>query len=74
MLIDYNSMPRKSLFFTSSVLLGFLKNHNDIDSAIDEGTKFGIDPTRILLSIDWLFLIGIIKFIDFQTGKVTLCD
>lgn len=75
MIVDFNKNPSKSIIYTSSIIFDFLKNNkvNNFDDVLEFSLSKGIDYALIFLSIDWLFLIGIIKEIN-NRNELILCD
>lgn len=74
MLMPENIHPENSLYYTGSVLLSHLFTSRKVDllelySLITEETKMTF--SLYVLSIDWLFLSGLIKI---EKGQVILCS
>ncbi|WP_297427923.1 ABC-three component system middle component 6 [Clostridium sp.] len=76
MIVDFNSDPKNSIIYTSSIILEYLKSNTDSQN-IENIFKYcmlkQMDYSTFFLSVDWLFLIGVIKEIN-DENEVILCD
>lgn len=76
MIVDFDDNPRNSIIYTSSIILEYLKRKNtskNLDDLCRYCLKKKMEYSILFLSIDWLFLIGIIKEIN-ERNEVVLCD
>lgn len=76
MIVDFNSSPRNSLIYTSSIILNYLKinsGKNNIQDAFEYCMLKKMEYSTFFLSLDWLFLLGIIQEIN-ERGEIVLCD
>lgn len=75
MIIDFDKNPSKSIIYTAAIILDFLKSNNtrNLDTVLEFALSKNIDYALIFLSIDWLFLTGIIDKIN-NRNELILCD
>lgn len=76
MLINFDDDPRNSLIYTASIILEYLKDKSNSRN-FDDLFKYCMDKkmeySLFFLSIDWLYLVGIIKEIN-ERNEVIFCD
>jgi hypothetical protein len=76
MLVNFDDDPRNSLVYTVGVILEYLR-HNSSPKNFDDLFKHCMDKkveySLFFLSIDWLYLVGIIKEIN-ERNEVIFCD
>lgn len=76
MIVDFNSSPSNSLIYTSGIILNYLKCDNG-NNRLEDIFKYcmlrKMEYSTFFLSLDWLFLLGIIKKIN-ESDEVILCD
>ncbi|EEA85996.1 hypothetical protein CLOHIR_00334 [Peptacetobacter hiranonis DSM 13275] len=76
MIVDFDKKPSKSIIYTTSIVLEYLKNKNNclnIENILEYSLEKGVDYALFFLSIDWLFLIGVVKNIN-DRNELVLCD
>lgn len=75
-MIITEKFPQKSLYFTGAKLLQFMKTNNIKFQLSDLYESFtqqsSLDFKRFMLTLDWLFLIGLIKTTD--DGYIIKCS
>ncbi len=66
MLVNYDDNPQKSILYTSSVIFEYLKfkNNNNFHELYEYCIDRGMEYSLFLLSLDWLYILGIIKNIN----------
>ena len=64
MLMPENIDPKKSIYYTGAMVLG-LNVYSEVKS------QYGISFPVMLLSLDWLYLIGAVTVT--KSGEVKLC-
>lgn len=75
MLILTERNPETSLYYIGSEILKILSEHDgdlylsEIYSEFSKKKKIGLN--RVILSLDWLFMIGLVN--ESKQGKITLC-
>lgn len=75
MIVDFNRSPSNSIIYTSSIILEYLKNENNskyLDDIFNYCTSRNMEYSNFFLSIDWLYLIGIVDKIN-DRDEVILC-
>ncbi|MGG7175517.1 ABC-three component system middle component 6 [Clostridium neonatale] len=76
MIVDFDDDPRNSILYSSSVILEYLK-HNENSKRLDNVFKYCLNKKMeysvFFLSVDWLFLLGVIKEIN-ERNELILCD
>lgn len=76
MIVDFNSDPRNSIIYTSSIIVEYLKSKigsQNIEALFKYCMLKQMEYSTFFLSVDWLFLIGVIKEIN-DENEVILCD
>lgn len=76
MLVNFDDTPRNSIIYTASIILEYLKQESsgrNFDKLYEHCMKINMEYSLFFLSLDWLFLIGIIKEID-ERNEVILWD
>lgn len=76
MIIDFDNNPSNSIIYTSSIIMDYLndkKKSRNLDDIFKYCSKHRMEYSLFFLSIDWLYLIGVIKEIN-QRNEVILCD
>lgn len=76
MIVDFDDDPRNSIIYSSSIILSYLKckeNSKSLDNIFKYCLKKKMEYSVFFLSIDWLFLLGIIKEIN-ERNELVLCD
>ncbi|MEJ8553537.1 ABC-three component system middle component 6 [Tepidibacter sp. Z1-5] len=76
MIVDFDNDPRNSIIYTSSIILSYLKcesNSKNLDDLCRYCLNGKMEYSIFFLSIDWMFLVGIIKEIN-KRNEVVLCD
>lgn len=67
MIVDFNRSPSNSVIYTASIILDYLKNEKN-SKVLDDIFKYcsnkHMEYSLFILSIDWLYLIGVIKKIN----------
>lgn len=75
MLILTERNPESSLYFLGSEILKILSEQDnglflsEIYTELTQRTSIGLN--RVILSLDWLFMVGLI--IESKQGKISLC-
>ncbi len=67
MLVNYDDNPRNSIVFTASLILDYLisdKYNNDFNELYNYCMEYKMEYSLFFLSLDWLYIIGIIKEIN----------
>lgn len=67
MLVNFDDNPKNSIVFTASVILEYLKsnkNGNDFNELYNYCMEQKMEYSLFFLSLDWLYILGIIKEID----------
>lgn len=76
MLVNFDDDPRNSLVYTVGVILEYLRDNSSLKN-FDDLFKHCMDKkmeySLFFLSIDWLYLVGIIKEIN-ERNEVIFCD
>ncbi|AGX44585.1 ABC-three component system middle component 6 [Clostridium saccharobutylicum] len=76
MIVDFDDDPRNSILYSSSIILEYLK-HNENSKRLDSVFKYCLNKKMeysvFFLSVDWLFLLGVIKEIN-DRNELVLCD
>ena len=76
MIVDFDNDPRNSIIYTSGVILSYLKdrkNSRNLDDVFKYCSSVKMEYSIFFLSIDWLYLVGIIKEIN-ERNELVLCD
>ncbi|GEM_PF-2888806 len=76
MLVNFDEDPRNSLIYTVSIILNYLKSKNNsknFDDLFKHCMDKRIEYSLFFLSIDWLYLVGVIREIN-KRNEVILCD
>ncbi|WP_367186316.1 ABC-three component system middle component 6 [Methylotenera sp.] len=75
MIVSKNIHPERNLYFTGAIVLKLLENslNEELDlfslyHRVNQNAKMTIN--LLLLTLDWLFLLGSIKF---NEGKIIKC-
>ena len=74
MLMPENIDPKKSIYYTGGLVLQLIQKSGNIsvlDLYSEVKSKHGISFPVMLLSLDWLYLIGAATVT--KSGKVKLC-
>jgi len=75
-LVNFDEDPRNSLIYTVSIILNYLKSKNNsknFDDLFKHCMDKRIEYSLFFLSIDWLYLVGVIREIN-KRNEVILCD
>lgn len=67
MLVNYDDNPKNSIVFTSSLILSYLKSNeysNNFNELYDYCMERNMEYSLFFLSIDWLYILGVIKEIN----------
>ncbi|MFT5875300.1 MAG: hypothetical protein ACI8WT_004283 [Clostridium sp.] len=76
MIVNFDSDPRNSVIYTSSIILSYLKRKG-ISKKLDDVSlhcfNLKMEYSLFFLSIDWMYLVGIIKEIN-ERNELILCD
>lgn len=75
MIVDFNRSPSNSIIYTSSIILDYLKNEENskyLDDIFNYCTNKNMEYSTFFLSIDWLYLIGVVENIN-DRNEVILC-
>lgn len=76
MLVNFDDDPRNSLIYTSSIILDYLKcksNSRNFDDLFKYCMDKKMEYSLFFLSIDWLYLVGVINEIN-KRNEVIFCD
>lgn len=76
MIVDFDSDPRNSIVYTSSLILDYLKDENnsrDIHELCRYCLNLNMNYSILFLTIDWMYLLGIVREIN-DRNEVVLCD
>lgn len=76
MIVDFDNDPRNSIIYTSGKILSYLKdrsNSRNLDDVFKYCSSIKMEYSIFFLSIDWLYLVGIIKEIN-ERNELILCD
>lgn len=76
MLVNFDEDPRNSLLYTASIVLEYLqcKSYSkDFDDLFQYCMDKEMAYSDFFLSIDWLYLVGIIEGIN-KRNEVIVCD
>lgn len=74
MLMPENINPKKSIYYTGAMVLQQIQKSGNIsvlDLYSEVKSKYGISFPIMLLSLDWLYLIGVATVTT--NGEVKLC-
>ena len=76
MIVNFDSDPRNSIIYTSSVIISYLKKKG-VSKKLDALSQYcfnrKMEYSIFFLSIDWMYLVGIIKEIN-ERNELILCD
>jgi len=76
MIVDFDSDPRNSIIYTSSIILSYLKNNNGMVN-FEELYKYCMNTkmeySNFILSIDWMYLVGLLQEIN-NRNELVLCN
>lgn len=75
MIVDFDKNPSNSIIYTSSIILGYLKdegNSRNIDDIFKFCSEQKMEYSMFFLSIDWLYLIGVVEKIN-ERNELVLC-
>lgn len=76
MIVNFDSDPRDSIIYTSSIILSYLKNNNGLAN-FEDLHKYCMNKKMeysiFILSIDWMYLVGLIKEIN-SRNELVLCN
>ncbi|NFO57258.1 hypothetical protein FDB39_10195 [Clostridium botulinum] len=67
MIVDFDNDPRNSIIYSSSIILAYLKsekNSKKLNNVFKYCLNKKMEYSVFFLSIDWLFLLGVIKEIN----------
>jgi hypothetical protein len=76
MIVDYENNPQNSIIYTSGVVLSFIKDNKgkvNFDDLYKYCKCHKMEYSIFILTIDWMFLVGIIKGIN-DRNEVVLCN
>ncbi|BDU84297.1 ABC-three component system middle component 6 [Clostridium perfringens] len=76
MIVNFDEDPRNSIIYTASLIIKYLKedeSHRNFEELFRYCMNTKMEYSIFILSIDWLYLIGIIKEIN-EKNEVILCD
>lgn len=76
MIVDFDNSPSNSIIYTSSIIMNYLsdkKKSRDLDDIFKYCSEHKMEYSIFFLSIDWLYLVGVIKEIN-KENEVILCD
>lgn len=76
MIVDFDNDPRNSIIYSSGIILSYLRckgTSKNLDNIFKHCLDKKMEYSVFFLSIDWLFLLGIIKEIN-ERNELVLCD
>ena len=76
MIVNYESNPINSIIYTASIILETLKKSNgriSFNMLHDYCLNKQMEYSIFILTLDWMFLVGLIKEIN-EHNEVVLCD
>ncbi|MGD1818014.1 MAG: ABC-three component system middle component 6 [Pleomorphochaeta sp.] len=76
MLVNYESAPKNSILYSSSIVISYLKKNNnksDYENLFSFCKSKKMEYSIFILTIDWLYLVNIIKQLN-EFNEVILCD
>lgn len=76
MIVNFDTHPQNSIIYTSSIILSYLKNNNglaDFEDLYKYCMNTKMEYSVFILSIDWMYLIGLIKEIN-NRNELVLCN
>jgi len=75
LIVDFENNPKNSIIYSTSIVLSYLKRTSgkaDFDELYQHCKDFKMEYSIFILSIDWMYLVGIISEINEQ-NEVVLC-
>lgn len=75
MIVNYENNPKNSIIYTAGVILSFIKwkmGKVDFDVLYKYCKEQKMEYSIFILTIDWMFLVGLIKEIN-DRNEVVLC-
>lgn len=76
MIVDYENSPKNSILYAGSIMLSYLKGNGRVVT-FNDLYKYckhqKMEYSIFILTVDWLFLIGVIKEINGK-NEVVLCS
>jgi len=76
MIVNYESSPKNSILYSSSIIISYLKKNNrkvEFENLYNYCKSKNMDYSIFILSVDWLFLVKIIVEINYN-NEVILCN
>ncbi|WP_427114122.1 ABC-three component system middle component 6 [Megasphaera sueciensis] len=76
MIVDYENSPKNSILYSGSIILTYFESHQcsiTFDRLYQYCKNQKMEYSIFILTIDWLFLIGVIKEIN-KKNEVVLCN
>lgn len=75
MIVDFDRSPSNSIIYTSSIILDYLKDRKNsryLDDVFRYCSEKNMEYSAFFLSIDWLYLIGVVEKIN-ERNELILC-
>lgn len=75
MIVDFDKNPKNSIIYSSSIVLSYLRENSgkiDFDELYRHCKDQKMEYSIFILSIDWMYLIGLIAEIN-ERNEVILC-
>jgi hypothetical protein len=75
MIVNFDNEPQNSLLYTAAIIINYLKsteNKIEFEDLYNYCIDKQMENSMFYLSIDWLYLINVIKEIT-NDGEVILC-
>ncbi|EGT4907920.1 hypothetical protein NMF83_14860 [Clostridioides difficile] len=75
MIVDFDKSPSNSIIYTSSIILDYLKDEKksrDLEALFRYCLERKMEYSMFFLSIDWLYLIGVVETIN-ERSELVLC-
>lgn len=76
MIVDFDNDPRNSIIYASSIILLYLKQ-DGVSKNLEDVSQYcfnqKMEYSIFFLSIDWMYLVGIVKEIN-ERNELVLCN
>lgn len=76
MIVDYDNNPKNSIIYSTSIILSYLKQNSGkvhFEDLYNYCKSKNMEYSIFVLSIDWMFLVGIIDEIN-ERNEVIVCN
>ncbi|QNU66947.1 hypothetical protein EHE19_019325 [Ruminiclostridium herbifermentans] len=76
MIVNFDSHPKNSIIYTTSIILSYLKANDGIAN-FEDLYKYCMDSKMdysiFILTIDWMYLVGLVEEIN-NRNELVLCN